>query len=106
MILLHLLDFLVLQSSHHHVRGLSLAVFSHCNRRSITKEEQTHFLFLLLLLVVHKNLEKQNKSLNFAAKQEPKSFKRPSFWCKTENQKKKMLEFCSQTHEPKEQASF
>jgi hypothetical protein len=72
MILLHLLDFLVLQSGHHHIRGLSLAVFSHCNRRSITKEEQTHFLFLLffllLLLVVHKNFEKQNKSLNFAAK--------------------------------------
>jgi hypothetical protein len=36
------------------------------------KKEQTHFLFLLfflvLLLVLHKNLEKQNKSLNFAAK--------------------------------------
>jgi len=82
-------------------------MFSHCNRRSITKEEQTHFLFLLflllllLLLVVHKNLEKQNKSLNFAAKQEPK---RPSFWCKTENtkkKKKKKLEFSTQKNEPK-----
>jgi CRISPR/Cas system-associated endonuclease/helicase Cas3 len=106
MILLHLLDFLVLQSSHHHIRGLSLAVFSHCNRRSITKEEQTHFLFLLLLLVVHKNLEKQNKSLNFAAKQEPKSFKRPSFWCKTENQKKKCLNFAAKHMNRKSKQAF